>query len=165
MGSKSYPSKFIPPMNVFNFQKKIRWLNFTGSLDPTQQLSQWQEQIGNQSPGTDTMSVRSAQSTLFAWVPNDRQSMYDFQCALLGYHFTKSTQDSVLAPTPSPSFVGPPAPSLQTFSHSVGRVNPQQHPKNSMLYAKRISSINGIGFRGTSTDSPKGSAQDRKSVV
>jgi hypothetical protein len=113
----NYASKVVSP-TTYNFQQT----SAVGS-------SFWIEQIDNESPGNLEMSSKFARATLYAYIPDDRTSFYNFINNLLGYTVTLGNQ-------------------------TLHRVNPQEHPKYKGLYASKISSLEGIVYKQRDEGNP-----------
>ncbi len=85
----------------------------------------WLEHVGNNSPGGDEFSSKFARSTLYAYVPDEADVMFDFINSVLGFSYVDGT--------------------------TLKRINPLQHPKYRNLWASRITDSRGIQYEQRKT--------------
>ncbi len=111
----------------FNFTLRVA-TDAPGSRPAGEQF--WIERIDDNSPGGDEFSSKFARSTLFAYVPDNADVMFDFINSVLGYSYVDGTSGS----------------------YRLKRVNPIQHPKYRNLWASRIVDSRGIQYEQRTTN-------------
>lgn len=86
----------------------------------------WIEQIGNHSPGTDEVSPKFANSTIFGWCSSNATSRYNFDNSVVGYHWVDG-------------------------SLRLRRSLPIRHPRKPQLHAVKVFDAKGVKFQGRNT--------------